>query len=210
MPATCGLDWAQDHNDIRIADSVTGELLLEQRFATSEAGTQALIGALIDHDVEAVGIERPDGLLVGRLLGAGITVLAMHPNQVAAARDRFRAAAGKSDRFDAMVLCELTRTDRHRFAALAPLGDETLALRALLRTRQDLVEARVALANQLRAQLQAFWPGAAAIFADVDSKIALAFIERYPSPPTHAAWAPNACRDSWPATPTADVAPRPH
>jgi hypothetical protein len=36
---------------------------------------------------------------------------------------------------------------------LAPRGDETLALRALVRTREDLVGARVALANLLRAQL---------------------------------------------------------
>jgi transposase len=41
---------------------------------------------------------------------------------------------------------------------------------------------RVALANQLRAQLDAFWPGAKLIFADIDSPIALAFCERYPSP----------------------------
>jgi Transposase IS116/IS110/IS902 family len=40
----------------------------------------------------------------------------------------------------------------------------------------------VALANQLRAQLDAFWPGAKRIFADVDSPIGLAFCERYPSP----------------------------
>jgi transposase len=49
-------------------------------------------------------------------------------------------------------------------------------------TREDLVDARVALANQLRAQLQAFWPGAERIFTDVDSPIGLAFLERYPSP----------------------------
>jgi len=109
-------------------------------------------------------------------------VLAIHPNQVKAARDRFRAAAGKTDRFDSFVLCELARTDAHRFAALAPSGDETMALRALVRTREDLVGARVGLANQLRAQLDAFWPGAAAIFADIDSPIALAFLERYPAP----------------------------
>ena len=182
MPATCGLDWAQDHNDICIADALSGEIVLEQRLSTDETGITALIDTLIDHDVTAVAIEKPDGLLVGRLLGAGQTVLAMHPNQVKAARDRFRAAGGKSDRFDARVLCELARTDRHRFPALTPLRDETAALRALLRTRQDLVEARIALANQLRAQLHAFWPGAAQIFAEVDSQIALAFITRYPTP----------------------------
>lgn len=42
--------------------------------------------------------------------------------------------------------------------------------------------AKVRLANELRAQLDAFWPGAAQIFADVDSTIGLAFLARYPSP----------------------------
>ena len=65
---------------------------------------------------------------------------------------------------------------------MVPDTDQTKALRALTRAREDLVEARVALANELRAQLEAFWPGAAAIFADVDSPIALAFLRRYPSP----------------------------
>jgi Transposase IS116/IS110/IS902 family len=40
----------------------------------------------------------------------------------------------------------------------------------------------VALANRLRAELEAFWPGASVIFAELDSPIALAFLERYPSP----------------------------
>jgi transposase len=51
----------------------------------------------------------------------------------------------------------------------------------LTRAREDLVGARVELANQLRAQLEAFWPGAL-IFSEVDSPIGLAFIGRYPSP----------------------------
>jgi hypothetical protein len=44
------------------------------------------------------------------------------------------------------------------------------------------VATRLALANQLRSTLEAFWPGAAVIFAAVDSPIALAFLRRYPSP----------------------------
>lgn len=181
MGAISGIDWASDWHDVHISDE-HGALLIAKQFSHDEAGISALVALLLDHRVQCAAIERPDGLLVGRLLAAGIPVLAIHPNQVKAARDRFRAAAGKNDRFDAFVLCELARTDRHRFPALAPCGDETLALRALVRTREDLVDARVALANQLRAQLQAFWPGAERIFADVDSPIALAFLERYPSP----------------------------
>jgi transposase len=179
--AISGIDWASDWHDVHIADE-QGGVLTAERFAHDERGISALIMLLEAHAVQCCAIERPDGLLVGRLLSAGIPVLAIHPNQVKAARDRFRAAAGKNDRFDAFVLCELARTDRHRFPVLAPCGDETLALKALMRTREDLVEARVALANQLRAQLQAFWPGAERIFADVDSPIGLAFLERYPSP----------------------------
>src|SRR6185312_5964838 len=38
------------------------------------------------------------------------------------------------------------------------------------------------LANQLRSLLQSYWAGAAEIFNDVDSSIALAFVERYPTP----------------------------
>lgn len=182
MHAICGIDWASEWHDVRIAEQQSGARICQQRFTHDEAGIIALIELLTCHRVGRVAIERPDGLLVGRLLAAGICVLAIHPNQVAAARDRFRAAAGKSDEFDSFVLCELARTDSHRFPALAPSGDKTLALRALVRTREDLVGARVALSNQLSAQLDCSWPGAKQIFAGIDSQIALAFLRRYPSP----------------------------
>src|SRR6266446_6543278 len=81
------------------------------------------------------------------------------------------AVGGKSDPGDTFILGDLLRTDGHRFRPLQPLSDETRALRALVRGRDDLVAERVALANQLRALLDRFWPGAAAIFADVDSPI---------------------------------------
>jgi transposase len=181
MHAICGIDWASDWHDVHITDE-HGQLLAAGQFSHDEAGVIALIKLLLGHRVECCAIERPDGLLVGRLLAAEIVVLAIHPNQVKAARDRYRAAPGKNDRFDAFVLCELARTDRHRFPVLAPSSDETLALKTLVRTREDLVDARVALANQLRAQLQAFWPGAEQIFFDIDSPIGLAFLQRYPSP----------------------------
>jgi hypothetical protein len=44
------------------------------------------------------------------------------------------------------------------------------------------VDARVALTNQLRAELGRFWPGPIGLFADLDSPISLAFLQRYPSP----------------------------
>lgn len=181
MPATrtAGVDWASEAHEICVSE----EGQVSERFSVehNERGIAALAEELAKLGVCRVAIERPDGILVERLLAAGLEVLAIHPNQVKAARARFAVAHGKSDRFDAYVLAELARTDAHRFRALVPDGEETKALRALTRAREDLVGVRVELANQLRAQLEAFWPGAL-IFAAVDSPISLAFIERYPTP----------------------------
>jgi Transposase len=71
-------------------------------------------------DRARIALERPDGLLIERLLDAGLRVVAIHPNQVAAMRPRFSAAGGKNDSFDAFVLAELARTDSHRFCVLVP------------------------------------------------------------------------------------------
>jgi transposase len=181
MGSYAGVDWAAEKHDVLVADEIGGELLAGT-FAHDEKGLRALCRALVRLKVALVAIERPDGLLVERLLDAGLRVLALHPNQVAAARARFRVSGGKSDRFDAFVLCELARTDSHRFRVLEPDSDETKALRALTRAREDLVHARVALSNQLRAELERFWPGPIGLFTKLDSPISLAFLERYPSP----------------------------
>ncbi len=176
-----GIDWASQTHDVLVADE-TGEELLSATYAHDEKGLTALCRMLLRMDVGLVAIERPDGLLVERLLDAGLRVLALHPNKVAAARDRFRVAGGKSDRFDAFVLCELARTDHHRFRVLEPDSDRTKAIRAMTRAREDLVAARTGVMNQLRSELDRFWPGPLALFSHMDAEILLAFLERYPSP----------------------------
>jgi transposase len=188
MSTVAGIDWASEHHDLRISDA-QGALVCERRVAHDERGIAQLIGLLADHKVSRVAIERPEGVVVDRLLEAGVVVLALHPNQVAAARERF-ASAGKSDRLDAFVLAELARTDAHRFRALVPDGDDTRALRALTRAREDLVATRVGLANQLRAELERSWPAPVGLFADLDSPIGLAFLRRYPGPGDAAALGP--------------------
>ncbi len=181
MSNYAGVDWASDKHDV-LVESELGEELVATTFAHDENGLRGLCRLLVRLKVALVAIERPDGLLVERLLDAGLRVLALHPNQVAASRARFRVSGGKSDRFDAFVICELARTDHHRFRVLEPDRDETKALRALTRAREDLVHARVALSNQLRAELERFWPGPIGLFTELDSPISLAFLGRYPSP----------------------------
>jgi transposase len=176
-----GVDWASQEHACCVNDS-DGRIVEGRRYRHDERGLRALCDRLVELGVGLVAVERPDGLLIERLLDAGLQVIAIHPNQVAAMRPRFTAAGGKSDSFDAFVLAELARTDSHRFRVLVPDTDATKALRALTRAREDLVKTRVALANELRAQLECFWPGAGQVFAEIDSPIALAFLRRYPSP----------------------------
>lgn len=181
MRAFAGIDWAKDDHAVCVVDEHGGPLT-RRTVRHDERGLRALIELLRAYRVERVALERPDGLLVDRLLDAGLVVVAIHPNQVKASRARYTNAGGKSDRFDAFVLAELARTDSHRFRPLAGDGDQTRALRALTRAHQDAVWTRVGLANQLRAELERVWPGATRIFAAIDSPIALAFLSRYPSP----------------------------
>ena len=180
-----GLDWGGAAHAICVVDAQTGAVSERFEARHDAAGLREIVRRLglwgPPGDL-AVAIERPSGLIVDALVAAGHPVVPIHPNAVKAARPRYRSSGAKDDRGDAYLLADLLRTDGHRFRALALPSDAIRALRALTRGRDDLVATRVGLANQLRSLLEGFWPGAAAIFADVDSPIALAFLDRYPTP----------------------------
>jgi transposase len=189
MSYSVGLDWAEREHAVWVLDG-RGETVGKVTVAHTAAGLAGLavwLGKIAPPSELRIAIERPTGLIVDTLVENGFTVVAIHPNAVKASRPRYSAAQGKTDLGDAYLLADLLRTDGHRFRALKPLSDETKALRGLVRVRDDLVAQRVALGNQLRSLLEQFWPGAAAIFADVDSPIALEFLDQYPTPASAAA-----------------------
>jgi transposase len=184
VPFHGGLDWAATSHAACVVDGA-GQIVARVEARHDAGGLAELLARLraVAPPAELpVAIERPSGLIVDALVAAGHPVVPIHPNVVKACRPRYRAAGGKSDPGDAYMLADVLRTDGHRFRPLTPVSDEIKALRALVRARDDLVTQRVALANQLRSLLEGFWPGAAAIFAAIDSPIALAFVGRYPTP----------------------------
>jgi transposase len=184
MPFFAGLDWGGAAHALCVVGAA-GAVLARLEVRHDAAGLAEMLARLrrIAPAAELpIAIERPSGLVVDTLVAAGHPVVPIHPNVVRACRPRYRAAGGKSDPGDAFMLADILRTDGHRFRPLQPASSEIKALRALVRGRDDLVDQRIVLANQLRALLDGFWPGAAAIFADIDSPIALAFLRRYPTP----------------------------
>lgn len=186
MTLYAGLDWASAEHAVCLIDD-RGTIVEQLTVEHTADGLAGLVRDLERHTVAAgspirIAIERPSGLVVDTLVAAGQPVVPIHPNVVKASRPRYTSSGKKSDPGDAYLLADLLRTDGHRFRPLEPLSDEVRALRSKSRTRDDLVATRVQLGNQLRSLLEGFWPGAALIFADVDSPIALDFLEQFPSP----------------------------
>ena len=180
--ASCGIDWASEWHDVHITDehgSVPRGCTVRSRRARCQRADRAA------PKPRASSVPRSSDPMDCSSDGCGrrrSPVLAIHPNQVKAARDRFRAAAGKNDRFDAFVLCELARTDRHRFPRLTPIQRRNARAEGphAHPRRPDRRESRT---GQPVAQPSAsVLARRGTIFADIDSSIGLAFLERYPSP----------------------------
>src|SRR3954451_10371545 len=174
-----GVDWASTDHAVCVIDAA-GTVLWRHTISHSRAGLSRLTTRLGELGVSRVGIERPDGPVVEALLDAGLPVAVVPPRQVKNLRSRY-TRAGKDDRFDAYVLADAMRTDGHRFVDLTRDSAPTVGLRALVRARQDLVEIRVGLVNQLRATLELAFPAAVGLFCDLHSPIARAFLRRFPT-----------------------------
>jgi transposase len=178
-----GIDWAAHTHAVCVQDA-TGRMVAGFTVEHTADGLAALVRRLARigvPEVMPVAIERPDGRLVDVLLEAGHPVVPVKPNAIKAWRDGEVLSGAKSDAGDAEVIAEYLRLRRHRLQLATPYSAETKALRTVVRTRGDLVEMRVAATNQLSALLDTHWPGAKAIFADVESSIALEFLTRYPT-----------------------------
>jgi transposase len=178
-----GIDWAAETHAVCVLDAA-GKVVARFTVAHSAEGLEKLVrklAGLAEPGDMPVAIERPSGILVDALLEAGHPVVPVSPNAIKAWRESEVLSGAKSDAGDAEVIAEYLRLRQHRLSVATPYADETKALRVTVRTRDDVVDLRVAAVNQLAALLEAHWPGGKAIFADLESKIALEFLTRYPT-----------------------------
>jgi transposase len=178
-----GVDWAAETHAVCVMDP-SGKVVARFTVAHSAEGLARLAGKLAglgDPAGMPVAIERPSGALVDALLEAGHPVVPVSPNAIKTWRESEVLSGAKSDPGDAEVIAEYLRLRQHRLRTAAPYSDDTRALRTVTRTRDDVVDLRVAAVNQLGALLDAHWPGGKAIFASLESRIALEFLTRYPT-----------------------------
>ena len=180
LAPTAGIDWASADHAVAVVDA-SGVQTVREMVEHTTAGLHRMTRLLTRAGVGEVAIERGDGPVVDALLEAGFEVFVIAPGQVKNLRHRYGAAGNKDDHFDAYVLADTLRTDRRRLHPLTPDSPATVTLRMTVRARKDLVAARVAMANQLRAQLEHVLPAAIGLFRDIDSAITLAFLTRFPT-----------------------------
>jgi transposase len=177
-----GIDWADRHHDVLVLGEdrrQVGSL----RVLHSKAGLEQLQRFLLDiaktADQLACIVETSQGLLIAALLEAGFTVYPVNPKTV----DRRRKAAGaKTDRIDAYLLAKTGLSDLTDLRRLQPDSPIVQELKALTRDQDALIKSQTRLVNQLTACLKAYYPIALQLFAKVQQRSTLVFLQTYPTP----------------------------
>jgi transposase len=175
MDVYCGIDWAEDHHDIALADR-DGNLLARRRISDDAAGLAQLLDLLAGHgdspeDLIPVAIETPRGLLVACLRATGRPVYPVNPMAVARYRDRHSVSGKKSDHGDSFVLANVLRTDLHAHRPLPADSELAQAIAVLARAQQDAVWDRTQACNRLRSHLREYYPAFLAAFAPLKGGI---------------------------------------
>lgn len=80
-----GVDRASEEHAVRVVDE-RGRILEGRRYRHNEPGIRALCGRLVGLRVALVALERPDGLLIERLLDAGLDLMRNSPSDPGADR----------------------------------------------------------------------------------------------------------------------------
>jgi hypothetical protein len=180
-----GVDWAEAHHDVHVAD-VDGKRLAKARLPEGVDGIarfHELVGAHASDPAEVViGIETDRGLFVTALVAAGYQLYAVNPMSTSRYRDRHSTSGAKSDAGDAKVLSDMVRTDRHNHRLVAGDSEGVEAIKILARAHQSMVWSRGRQTNVLRSTLREFYPAALIAFEDLASPGALEVLRAAPTP----------------------------
>jgi transposase len=177
-----GLDWADTHHDVEVLDEA-GKRVGARRFAHSHAGLNELkaflLGNAASPDQLACIVETTHGLLITFLLEAGFPVYPVNPKMANQLR---KVAGAKTDRIDAHLLAKLGRLDLAELRRLAPDSPTVQELKTLTRDQDALIQTQTRLVNQLTACLKEYYPAALHLFAKVQQRSTLVFLQTYPTP----------------------------
>ncbi len=180
-----GVDWADEFHQVWVSAAEgkkVAEMTIEQSMKGLSEFGRWLHGCKAE-DIELwAAIEKPQGRIVDFLLDHAVVVYPVNPKALDRARDRFRMSQSKSDSFDAYVLAEFLRTDHVHLRALQPDSEQAQELKMLTRDHHRLGRHKTRLLNQIEVTLKEYYPRPLEVFSDLESQIALDFLQHYPTP----------------------------
>lgn len=181
-PAYAGIDWGGEHHQLCVVDNA-GKRLTQLRVGHDVAGLACLRRELARFGERMpIAIERSEGLLVEHLQAHGHALFAVSPRISARARERYKVASVKDDRFDAFVLADTLRHEHQHWRPLSVPSPLLAEIKALTRDRDRLLETQQAVESQLRMILEAYHPAPVRLFSSVDRQITLSFVLDYSTP----------------------------
>jgi transposase len=180
-----GVDWADEFHQVWVS-AAEGKKVAEMTIEQSMKGLSEFGRWLHECKGEGIelwaAIEKPQGRIVDFLLDHAVVVYPVNPKALDRARDRFRMSQSKSDSFDAYVLAEFLRTDHVHLRALQPDSEQAQELKMLTRDHHRLGRHKTRLLNQIEVTLKEYYPRPLEVFSDLESQIALDFLQHYPTP----------------------------
>jgi transposase len=181
-PAFAGIDWGGEHHQLCVVDD-TGKRLTQLRVTHDVAGLAQMRRELARFgEPMPIAIERSEGLLVEHLQEHGHVLFPVSPRISARARERYKVASVKDDRFDSFVLADTLRHEHRHWRPLSVPSPLLAEIKALTRDRDRLLETQQAVESQLRMILEAYHPAPVRLFSSVDRQITLSFVLDYPTP----------------------------
>ncbi len=178
-----GIDWGDKALDYHLR-TPAGDVLAQGRVKPDPDGLADLFAALEASATPGqigIAIETSHGAWMQALLDRGYEIYPVNPKAVDRFREAMSANGDKSDKIDRRVLAMFLATFHHRLRPLQPDDPEIVSLRIACQDRVRLVEERSAKLNELRSILKLHYPAVLTLFADLDTLIALNFLQKYPT-----------------------------
>lgn len=178
-----GIDWSDSTLDFELLGE-DGMILTEGAVTPNVEGMAELYTRLEQHgppDQIAIAIEATHGPWVQALLDRGYPVYPINPSSADHFRRALSAAGDKSDSIDKHVLATMLRSCHHQLRPLRPDDPAVVALRIACQDRLRLVEERTAKFSELLAALKTYYPAVLGLFGNLESRIALSFLLKFPT-----------------------------
>jgi transposase len=181
--AFAAIDWAdQKHSwKLLMADSRhTEQGELENTPEAIEAWASELLTRFGGRPI-ALCLEQSRGSLVYLLARhAHIELFLVHPKTAADYRKTFTPSQAKSDPADCTFLLDLLLRHRERLHRWQPDTVETRLLQLLVEQRRRLVDEKTRQKNRLKSCLKLYFPQLLSWFAEIDTPLVAAFLQRWP------------------------------